>query len=580
MGTRFLEMAMWVSPFYERARSILPGYRPASIGKIVRAGVISLGAALAACGPLPDARPAASSGSSGAATTDLDVPASAETYTTDAAAGGVLGGPVSEGAERQLLAALGARGDRPTSDGRLALVAQWAARRRLRQEPVDAAGIDAIARRLGFVGPTPFLFVVPRHGPTEQPIDGTELADRIASIPTNMPMDRYGIATLTRGQDAIAVALDPLEVRLEPVPKHLAVHDRLHIAATLGERFRGVELAITLPDGQVRSWETATREMKGDWETVSPGVHKVELLGNGPSGPVVVANFPVYVGVDEPLPAAAVASPAASSGEEDATPAEAEQKLLAMIDASRAEAHLSALKPDDALAAVARAHSADMQAHGFFGHVSPTAGTLEDRLRAVHLLRSLTGENVALAASAREAHESLMESPGHRAVILDPEFTHVGIGVVAGATANGKHDLFVTMDFEREQPVALEDVPRRVLEATDLVRLPHMEPRLVLDDTLSDAARRATAILESDPGATTGALQATRDAVLRGPTRAPACVMLLGTADVPHLQVPGAAADPRATKLGVAALRDPEGPESFRIVLVVQGDARRGLSCQ
>jgi uncharacterized protein YkwD len=512
---------------------------------------------------------------------DDDVPPASNAYATDAAPGGVLGGPVAEGAERQVLAALANRGDHPAADGHLALVAQWAVRRRLRRDTVDAEGLDAVAHRVGFVGPTPMLFIVQRKGPAEQPIDATELDARLASIPSNMPMDRYGIATLTRGQnDIVAVALDALELSLVPVPKHLGVHDKLHISAKLGERFRGAELAITLPSGKVRTWETETRDMTGDWEIVSTGVHKIELLGNGPTGPVVVANFPVYVGVDEPPPPGAAPSPAASTQEDSTTAAEDEQKLLALVNGARAEAHLAPVQPDEALAAVARAHSADMQAHGFFGHVSPTTGNPEDRLRAAHVLRARSGENLALSATAREAHASLMDSPGHRAVVLDPEFTHVGIGVVVGPAADGKRELFVTMEFEHEQPIALEDVPRLVLQATDMARMPHMEPRLVLDDALSDAARRATAILESDPSATARAMVATRDALPGATKGAPACVMLLAAPDVPHLPVPAAAADPRAERLGVAAFHDPEGPESFRIVLVVQGSAKRGLSCQ
>jgi len=496
--------------------------------------------------------------------------------------GGVLGGPVSDGAERQVLAALANRGDHPTADGRLALVAQWAARRRLRQDTVDAEGLDAVAHRVWFVGPTPMLFIVQRKGTTEQPIDAAELDARLASIPSNLPMDRYGIATVTRGQqDIVAVALDALELKLAPVPKHLDVHDKLHIGAKLAQRFRGAELAITLPDGRVRTWETATRDMTGDWEIVTPGVHKIELLGNGPTGPVVVANFPVYVGVDEPLPPGAAPSSVAASAQDDAaTPAEAEQKLLALVNAARADAHLAPVQADEALAAVARVHSADMQAHGFFGHVSPTTGNPEDRLRAAHLLRARSGENLALSATAREAHASLMDSPGHRAVMLDPEFTHVGIGVVIGTPSDGKRELFVTMEFEHEQPVALEDVPRLVLQATDMARLPHLAPRLVLDDALSDAARQATAILESDPSATAKAMEAARNAVQRSTRAAPVCVMLVSAPDVPHLPVPAAGADPRAERLGGAALHDPEGPESFRIVLLVQGSAKRGLSCQ
>lgn len=558
-----------------RGRGLVVAVHP-----IVRTGVVAL--SLVACGPFPAGnRPPAAGDGRPYGGADADVPAASTVYGTDAAPGGVLGGPVSEGAERQLVAALASRGDHPTPDGHLALVAQWAARRRIRQENVDAAGLDAVARRVGFVGPTPMLFVVGRHGPTEQPIEATELDTRLGAIPSNLPMDRYGIATLTLGQqDVIAVALDALELTLAPVPKHLGVHDKLHIGAKLGERFRGAELAITLPDGTVRSWETATRDMTGDWEIVHTGVHKIELLGNGPTGPVVVANFPVYVGVDEPLPPGAAPSSAGPAQDDAATPADAEQKLLALVNGSRVEAHLSPVQPDEELAAVARAHSADMQAHGFFGHVSPTTGTPEDRLRAAHLLRSRSGENVALSATARDAYTSLMDSPGHRAVMLDPEFTHVGMGVVASTATDGKPDLYVTMEFEREQPIAIEEVPRRVLEATDMARLPHMEPRLVLDDALSEAARRATAVLGSDPAATAKAAEAARDAVQRGTRGGPACVMILDSPDVPHLPVPAAAADPRAERLGVAALHAAEGPESFRIVLIVQGNARRGLTCQ
>jgi uncharacterized protein YkwD len=341
-------------------------------------------------------------------------------------------------------------------------------------------------------------------------------------------------------------------------------------------------LAITLPDGKVQTWEAASREVRGDWAFTLRGAHRVELLGDGPSGPVVVANFPVYVGVDEPAPEG-LATPAAPPGPSAAADAPSiEASMLGLLNAARAEAHLKAVERDDALAAVARAHSADMQAHGFFGHVSPTTGTPEDRLRAAHQLYSLFGENVARADSAQHAHDSLMTSPAHRDVMLGAEFTHVGIGaVVVDAQTGERPEVYVTMEFARENPVPLQDVPRRVLEATDMARLPHLLPRLQLDESLDDAARQGLAILASEPAAASKAIEAAKAAAGQARRAAGAtCFYLLDVPDVTRLDPPAATKDARAERLGVGAVSDPDEPEGFRVLLIVQAGPRRMLRCE
>jgi uncharacterized protein YkwD len=59
-------------------------------------------------------------------------------------------------------------------------------------------------------------------------------------------------------------------------------------------------------------------------------------------------------------------------------------------------------------------------------------------------VRFLTaGENLAFAPTVASAHEGLMQSPGHRANILRPQFARVGIGIEDG----GVHGLMVTEDF-------------------------------------------------------------------------------------------------------------------------------------
>lgn len=121
-----------------------------------------------------------------------------------------------------------------------------------------------------------------------------------------------------------------------------------------------------------------------------------------------------------------------------------EAAMLALVNAERAKADgLRPLAPDAEAAAVSRAHSGDMFARGYFAHVTPEGRTPFDRLRAAKLGFRAAGENLALARTLDMAHTGLMNSPGHRANILNPTFGRVGIGILDG----GRHGLMVTQTF-------------------------------------------------------------------------------------------------------------------------------------
>lgn len=122
---------------------------------------------------------------------------------------------------------------------------------------------------------------------------------------------------------------------------------------------------------------------------------------------------------------------------------ELEARMLAMVNAERARQGLRPLRADPELAEVARAHSRDMFARGYFSHVSPEGEDLGDRLRQSRLGYLAAGENLALAPTLAGAHQGLMNSPGHRANILRPQFGRLGIGVLDG----GVHGLMVTQNF-------------------------------------------------------------------------------------------------------------------------------------
>ena len=120
-----------------------------------------------------------------------------------------------------------------------------------------------------------------------------------------------------------------------------------------------------------------------------------------------------------------------------------EARMLELINRERAAAGLAPLSAEPALAEVARRHSADMFARGYFAHVTPEGVDPFERIDQAGIIYLTAGENLALAPTLSVAHSGLMHSPGHRANILQPAFGRVGIGIMDG----GLRGLMVTQNF-------------------------------------------------------------------------------------------------------------------------------------
>jgi uncharacterized protein YkwD len=120
-----------------------------------------------------------------------------------------------------------------------------------------------------------------------------------------------------------------------------------------------------------------------------------------------------------------------------------EARMLELVNAERVAAGLGPLRADPELVEVARLHSADMFARGYFSHITPEGRGPFDRMRAKNVRFLAAGENLALARSLQLAHDGLMDSPGHRANILRPAFGRLGVGVLDG----GVRGLMVTQNF-------------------------------------------------------------------------------------------------------------------------------------
>lgn len=109
-----------------------------------------------------------------------------------------------------------------------------------------------------------------------------------------------------------------------------------------------------------------------------------------------------------------------------------EQKMLNLVNAERTSRGLNPLQVDPQLVKLARLKSQDMINKGYFSHQSPTYGSPFEMMRNYGVNYRMAGENLAGAPTVERAHDSLMNSSGHRANILRQQFTHVGIGIVNG----------------------------------------------------------------------------------------------------------------------------------------------------
>ena len=120
-----------------------------------------------------------------------------------------------------------------------------------------------------------------------------------------------------------------------------------------------------------------------------------------------------------------------------------EAKMLALVNEEREREGLKPVAADPEMRAVARAHSKDMFARRYFAHINPDGDDPFDRMRAHRVKYTTAGENLALAQTLRQAHDGLMNSPGHRANILQPHFGRLGIGIQDG----GIYGLMITQNF-------------------------------------------------------------------------------------------------------------------------------------
>lgn len=236
---------------------------------------------------------------------------------------------------------------------------------------------------------------------------------------------------LPGGSRVIVLVFVQRMVHLAPFPRAASSDERLVLEGSVDESYGFPEVLVATPGGAVRRLPVFAGERTRFWCAVSfhegLGAYTLEVLTGDRFGLQVANLFPVYV--DTPAPRLPIVR-LLRSDPPGATPGGLEERLILLLNEARVEAGVAPLRRHPLLSVAARAHSAEMARWDYFGHRDPARGPVRERLARLGFAPSRASEAISIAPSAFHAHADLLRSPSHRRVLLDPDMTHVGVGVV------------------------------------------------------------------------------------------------------------------------------------------------------
>lgn len=217
-----------------------------------------------------------------------------------------------------------------------------------------------------------------------------------------------------------AASLDEIEREL-PIPGQERV-----LGGELTAGFSAPVLVMATPGGHVLSvqpeMDGARFEARLRFDDAQ-GLYVVQLLADAGHGMEVFNQLPITVG-DAGGVAEVVLSVPWREG-----PARNAWMVFDLINVHRREHGLDELEPDHELALAALSHCRDMEQAGFFGHVSPTAGDVEQRTAHIAGVDG-AAEAIALARSPQRAFANLVSSPSHDAILRSERATAMGVAKV------------------------------------------------------------------------------------------------------------------------------------------------------
>lgn len=112
-----------------------------------------------------------------------------------------------------------------------------------------------------------------------------------------------------------------------------------------------------------------------------------------------------------------------------------EQEILKLVNAERSKVGVKPLTLNWELSRVAKFKSEDMRDNKYFSHTSPTYGSPFDMIKSFGISYSAAGENIAAGQkTSDEVMKAWMNSSGHKANILNANYTQLGVGKATGGS--------------------------------------------------------------------------------------------------------------------------------------------------
>ncbi len=158
-----------------------------------------------------------------------------------------------------------------------------------------------------------------------------------------------------------------------------------------------------------------------------------------------------------------------------------EENIILLTNHTREEFNLTKLKFSSPLAQAAQAKANDMAEKGYFAHTSPDGRLPWDFMKAEGYEYIMAGENLAVNFLEAESVENAwMNSPTHKANIINKNYEEIGIGIAQGNYGN-RQSIFVVQMFgvPSEQTIALQTEPTKV--ETQNPPLPKVQTKLLAE---------------------------------------------------------------------------------------------------
>ncbi|MAQ15968.1 MAG: hypothetical protein CMN30_14390 [Sandaracinus sp.] len=415
-------------------------------------------------------------------------------YSTAATGDPVIGEATAAGAVRRGVEAASAEAPM-AGDERLATLASWVAAHLAeggRPPPHDVT--DFFARHLGLVEPVPHILVL--GNPSSEGLEAG-VTDSVRQFLARQRYSHWGASVAARdGLLLTVIALSWRGLTLDPVSRELAPGN-VRLQGELGAGLSRPTFVITDPSGSTERLPAGSSSaFQVNLPMSAEGTYRVEILAASAAGDTVVANFPLYIGVDAPnfVVLEGDAGPG-EAGTDDAVAA----SLLDQINDERSRVGVPPLARMAELDAVAHGHSVDMRDNAFVAHASPRTGTAAQRVAAAGVRTGLVLENIGRGYGASEIHRGLMASPGHRANLLNPDITHVGLGVVSEAEGDRRAFLATEVFVRMNRSQDLAGAPERLVALINQGREARGAHAVELDPNLAQAAQDAAVSYFADP---------------------------------------------------------------------------------